>query len=572
MKKVNNQNFVNSLASSHLAAQREISILRRYHHDNIIRLIGYCRPTNTSQLSSELCLVYEFAHLGGLNSILEDDCKAKKLPWQYRLNILEGIGKALSYLHTNGVFHRDIKAANVALMSDCTPKLIDYGMANHRRAEGAIPDSMMYSAVGVRHGTSRYMCPHYSRTSISYDHKCEMFSLGILVFELFSGKLQGYLKDGINNFLENDIDSNEGLTGDLRAGDWPDGCVKDLTQLGRDCVARYDKGRLDNMSEFLRLLNIIRNKYHVSSQLDKFHEEKINNLLAEKEILSIEEDIKSMQDAQEKHYEPEAIPEVFCASCANNVPAWKGIECSNTANPHFICTGTGGCFSDMVTSQSEDHGDFVNNNSQMVCPQCIAFLPKIVSTFCISTVGKQTDEAALIAYISAREEVARRKCLKDVEKLRLQEADELELKEESAIGDPELRMKAGARRHRRHIIERILTLRCPHCDFPWFDFEKCFALRHDDNVCGRYFCGWCLEKCKDSQQCDDHVKSCSENPHKGRRDVRGKKNREEEFKDVHDKRKRFLVLQYLRDHVPTETEKEEVKMLLTKDTDMNLDD
>jgi hypothetical protein len=80
------------------------------------------------------CLLYEVAPRGGLDAHLRDDAAAPVLTWEVRLHVAAGIvATALHFLHSSDpaakAFHRDVKSANVALMADWTPKLIDCDLA-----------------------------------------------------------------------------------------------------------------------------------------------------------------------------------------------------------------------------------------------------------------------------------------------------------------------------------------------------------------------------------------------------------------------------------------------------------
>jgi len=59
--------------------------------------------------------------------------------------------------------------------------------------------------------------------------------------------------------------------------------------------------------------------------------------------------------------------------------------------------------------------------------------------------------------------------------------------------------------HRLHIVERILTLRCPKCCVAFVDYDACAAVTC---VCGSYFCAKCFKICRNSGHCHEHVKRC----------------------------------------------------------------
>ncbi|KAI2490605.1 serine/threonine kinase [Fragilaria crotonensis] len=146
--------------------QRELLTLRRFQHDNIIVLYGY----NLNVKHEQQFLVYEYASNGSLDHFLEDESKRADLPAADRLSIMYQVAKAVHCLHTgvNGVkvLHRDIKSANICLMNDFKPKLIDCGLAKFVVDEHETVSSeskiQTGSALGPALGTHGYMCPEYT--------------------------------------------------------------------------------------------------------------------------------------------------------------------------------------------------------------------------------------------------------------------------------------------------------------------------------------------------------------------------------------------------------------------------
>lgn len=87
---------------------------------------------------------------------------------------------------------------------------------------------------------------------------------------------------------------------------------------------------------------------------------------------------------------------------------------------------------------------------------------------------------------------------------------------------------------RMHIIEDILTLRCPRCKTAFMDFDGCFALTCGKNSCHAGFCAWCLKDC--GADAHSHVPACPENGNGG--SVYGT---EIQFKNHHQQRRERLV-------------------------------
>lgn len=100
------------------------------------------------------------------------------------------LGRALDYAHRQGVLHRDLKPANVLLTSEGIPKLADFNISFSKNVEGA-------SATANFGGSLSYMSPEqleaidprHSRTADSLDGRSDLYSLGVLTWELLTGEL-----------------------------------------------------------------------------------------------------------------------------------------------------------------------------------------------------------------------------------------------------------------------------------------------------------------------------------------------------------------------------------------------
>jgi hypothetical protein len=115
-----------------------------------------------------------------------------------------------------------------------------------------------------------------------------------------------------------------------------------------------------------------------------------------------------------------------------------------------------------------------------------------------------------------------------------------ELEDEIAKGNERSSMIL---RHRNHIINNIVTLKCPRrgCGTAWFfpdNFQACFALTC--NSCGCGYCGWCLQDC--GNDAHHHVPGCRPGLEpRGLFPPGGKKD----FDKVHGPRRRDLIYRYL---------------------------
>lgn len=111
-----------------------------------------------------------------------------------RLLIAIDIMTALQFLHignknVQACYHRDIKSANIVLTEDYTAQLIDCGLAKLIRE-----DEQRHSTMGAV-GTFGYICPDYVGSG-DISSACDIFSFGVVMAELWTGKLQNHTPDG----------------------------------------------------------------------------------------------------------------------------------------------------------------------------------------------------------------------------------------------------------------------------------------------------------------------------------------------------------------------------------------
>ncbi|HUB30561.1 MAG TPA: protein kinase [Terracidiphilus sp.] len=100
-----------------------------------------------------------------------------------KLGIMEQVCAALGYAHTHGIIHRDVKPANIIVQKDGVAKLLDFGIA---RADDSHIDGGM-TRTGTMVGTPEYMAPERFDTSLIVDARSDIFSAGVVLFEILTG-------------------------------------------------------------------------------------------------------------------------------------------------------------------------------------------------------------------------------------------------------------------------------------------------------------------------------------------------------------------------------------------------
>lgn len=119
--------------------------------------------------------------------------KGSLLPLRKALYIVSETALALDYAHKNGVVHRDVKPANIMLLKDGQVKVTDFGIAK------AVSSSQTKS--GIVLGTPNYMSPEQINGQ-SIDGRSDIFSLGVVFFELMTGQLPFHGKNLTNLFYQ----------------------------------------------------------------------------------------------------------------------------------------------------------------------------------------------------------------------------------------------------------------------------------------------------------------------------------------------------------------------------------
>ena len=130
-------------------------------------------------------------HVGVVEGIaLNEYCDRHRLTVVDRLGLFTQICHAVYHAHQKGIIHRDLKPTNVLVTEvDGTPlcKVIDFGIA--RATKGADGERARLTRAEEALGTPAYMSPEQTRGSEDLDTRTDVYSLGVMLYELLAGVL-----------------------------------------------------------------------------------------------------------------------------------------------------------------------------------------------------------------------------------------------------------------------------------------------------------------------------------------------------------------------------------------------
>ncbi len=159
-----NENFV---ARFEKEAKRAATL----NQENIVSIIDY------GSADGEYFIAMEYIEGQNLKQMMT---RLKRLPLEVALLIGREVASGLKYAHSNGLIHRDIKPANIMLSADGRILITDFGIAKDH-TDLSITDT------GQMIGSPAYMSPEQA-AGRPIDHRCDIFSLGIVLYEIIIGE------------------------------------------------------------------------------------------------------------------------------------------------------------------------------------------------------------------------------------------------------------------------------------------------------------------------------------------------------------------------------------------------
>lgn len=163
--------------------RREVRLARRVAHPNVARTYDIGSHNDERFLTMEYIDGQPLTRLSPLNAAVED-----LLPLRLVIDVGVQLCAGLGALHSAGIIHRDLKTDNVLIEHQGRVVITDFGIA--RALKAADEDTGGYSSgTNILIGTPAYMAPEQVRGNARVDTRADLYSLGVMLFQMFTGQL-----------------------------------------------------------------------------------------------------------------------------------------------------------------------------------------------------------------------------------------------------------------------------------------------------------------------------------------------------------------------------------------------
>ncbi|MFY1824536.1 protein kinase domain-containing protein [Myxococcus fulvus] len=155
--------------------EKEATALAALNHPNIVQII------DRGVAGEHYYFVMEFVE----GRSLREAISTGSLTPQQGLKLMLQAARAIECAHDKDIIHRDLKPENILLDGRGNVKVADFGLAGIRQSEARL----QLTATAVAMGTLNYMAPEQRRDAKSVDGRADLFSLGVVLYELLTGEL-----------------------------------------------------------------------------------------------------------------------------------------------------------------------------------------------------------------------------------------------------------------------------------------------------------------------------------------------------------------------------------------------
>jgi serine/threonine-protein kinase len=166
--------------------ERESKILKQLNHPNIVRLFGVGKHHGMPYYAME------FVQGESLDRVMS---RRDRMTWEEVVDLGQQLCSALQHAHEAGIVHRDLKPSNLMILADGTLKLTDFGIAKDL-------DVTALTGANCTVGTAAYMSPEQCKGDPHLTHKSDLYSLGVVLYELVTGRKPFTAENAMDMFLQ----------------------------------------------------------------------------------------------------------------------------------------------------------------------------------------------------------------------------------------------------------------------------------------------------------------------------------------------------------------------------------
>jgi serine/threonine protein kinase len=262
---------------------REIKLARKISHTNVVRIF------DISEVQGNSIISMEYFESKNLKEVIQKEGVFK---FDRALKIIKQICQALDSAHEINIIHRDIKPHNILVNDEDLIKIVDFGIARNIYRN---PDEGV-TKTGTIIGTPDYMSPEQASGN-NYDHRSDLYSLGIVIYEMLSGAVPFKSESPLNTLLQHIQERHESIV--LRNHNVPYWFSEILDKiLEKKPQDRYNSGKeiVDDIDRGFKKEELKANSMSKANQLlnQRQYEKALNFAKQAKEIDPNDEEIQKL--------------------------------------------------------------------------------------------------------------------------------------------------------------------------------------------------------------------------------------------------------------------------------------
>jgi predicted Ser/Thr protein kinase len=166
--------------------EREAAILKQLKHPHIVRLIA------TGKYRKTPFIAMEYVNGEPIDKVL---ARRTRISWETVVDYAKQLCLALQHAHEKGIIHRDLKPSNLMLTLEGVLKLTDFGIAKDT-------DVTALTGANSTIGTAAYMSPEQCKGDKFISNKSDLYSLGVVMYELITGRKPFHAENTVDMFLK----------------------------------------------------------------------------------------------------------------------------------------------------------------------------------------------------------------------------------------------------------------------------------------------------------------------------------------------------------------------------------